>query len=121
VSINTSIKYSKKPILLGTYQNVKIYQAPRTANGENSSTSAVISTVRRATLVGKDALSFASPFGGIGMGDKNVPFKMYQQLSDYDYIKGMDLRSLYGVKKMSPSNAEDTGAFVISTYAASHT
>jgi len=109
-----------KPIAVGDYLNVKIYQAPRVAEGANSSTSAVITTVRRAVLVGKDAASFASPFGGIGKGDKDVPFKMYVQLSDYDYIKGMDLRSIYGVKKMSPSNAEDIGAFVISTYAAAH-
>ena len=109
-----------RPIAVGEYLNVKIYQAPRVAQGANSSSSAVITTVRRSVLVGKDALSFASPFGGIGMSDKDVPFKMYVQLSDYDYIKGMDLRSIYGVKKMSPSNAEDIGAFVISTYAAAH-
>ena len=54
------------------------------------------------------------------MNDKDVPFKMYVQLSDYDYVKGMDLRTIYGTKKMSPSNAEDIGAFVISTYAAAH-
>lgn len=109
-----------RPIEVGMYLNVKIYQAPRVAQGENSSSSAVITTVRRAVMVGKDALSYASPFGGIGMSDRDVPFKMYVQLSDYDYIKGMDLRSIYGIKKMSPSNAEDIGAMVISTYAAAH-
>lgn len=109
-----------RPIEVGMYLNVKIYQAPRVANGANSSTSAVITTVRRAVMVGKDALSFASPFGGIGTSDRDVPFKMYVQLSDYDYIKGMDLRSIYGIKKMSPSNAEDIGAMVISTFAAAH-
>jgi hypothetical protein len=114
------LPYSDKPIELGTYGRVKIYEAPRVAQGENGSSGAVITTVRRAVMVGRDALSFASPFGGIGASDKNVPFKMYAQLSDYDYIKGMDLRSIYGVKKMSPSNAEDIGAFVLSTYAATH-
>lgn len=109
-----------RPIPVGEYLNVKIFQAPRVAQGENSSSSAVITTVRRGVLLGRDALSYASPFGGIGKDDKDVPFKMYVQLSDYDYIKGMDLRTIYGVKKMSPSNAEDIGAFVISTYAASH-
>lgn len=113
-------KYSDKPIFLGTYGNVKIYQAGRVAQGERSDTSAVITTVRRAVLVGMDALSFASPFGGINPSDTGVPFKLYSQLSDYDYIKGQDLRTIYGVKKMSPSNAEDIGSFVISTYAASH-
>lgn len=112
--------YDDKPIFVGEYLNVKIYQAQRVPVGQNSSSSAAITTVRRAVLVGKDAASFASPVGGIGRDDKNVPFKMYVQLSDYDYNKGMDLRTIYGVKKMSPSNAEDIGAFVISTYAAAH-
>lgn len=117
---NLEFKYSDKPIFLGTYGNVKIYQAGRVAQGQRSDTSAVITTVRRSVLVGKDALSFASPFGGINPKDTGVPFKMYSQLSDYDYIKGQDLRTIYGVKKMSPSNADDIGSFVISTYAASH-
>lgn len=114
------LPYSDKPVELGVYGRFKIYEASRVSNGENSSNSASVATARRAVIVGRDALSFGSPFGGIGMSDKDVPFKMYVQLSDYDYVKGMDLRSLYGVKKMSPSNAEDIGAFVISTYAASH-
>lgn len=117
---NLEFKYSDKPIFLGTYGNVKIYQAGRVAQGERSDTSAVITTVRRAVMVGMDALSFASPFGGINPSDTGVPFKLYSQLSDYDYIKGQDLRTIYGVKKMSPSNADDIGSFVISTYAASH-
>jgi len=114
------LPYSEKPIEIGSYGRVKIYEVPRVAQGANSSSSAVITTVRRAVMVGRDAVSFASPFGGIGAGDKNVPFKMYSQLSDYDYVKGQDLRTIMGLKKMAPSNAEDTGAFVISTYAAAH-
>lgn len=117
---NLTFRYNGKPLLVGIYDNVKIYRAPRVAIGANSSTSAAITTVRRAVMVGRDALSFASPFGGISSSDTDVPFKMYVQLSDYDYVKGMDLRSIYGVKKMSPSNGEDIGSFVISTYAASH-
>lgn len=109
-----------RPVAVGRYNNIEIYATARVAYGENSSSSAVITNVRRAVLVGKDALSFASPFGGIGSGDTDVPFKMYVQLSDYDYVKGMDLRSIYGVKKMTPSNKQDIGAFVISTYAAAH-
>ena len=115
-----NIDYSDKPVKVGEYLNIDIYQASRVAQGESGADSSVVTTARRAVLVGKDALSFASPFGGIGRGDKDVPFKLYTELSDYDYIKGMDLRSIYGVKKMSPSNAEDIGAFVISTYAAAH-
>lgn len=115
-----AFKYNYGPIEIGQYENVKIYRAPRVPLGVNSSTGAVINTVRRAVLVGKHALSYASPFGGIAKSDTNVPFKMYVQLSDYNYVKGMDLRSLYGIKKMSPSNKQDVGSFVISTYGASH-
>lgn len=118
---NMTYKYNpSKPVMVGEYLNVKIYQAGRVAQGVNGSTSAVVSSARRAVMVGKDALSFASPVGGIGADDKQVPFKMFVQLSDYDYIKGMDFRSILGIKKMSPSNGEDIGAFVISTYANSH-
>jgi len=117
---NLTYKGGTKPVMVGEYLNVKIYQAPRVAQGVNGSTSAVVTAARRAVLVGKDALSFASPVGGISANDTKVPFKMFVQLSDYDYIKGMDFRSIYGVKKMSPSNAEDIGAFVISTYATAH-
>lgn len=115
---NLTYQYGTKPIALGEYAGVKIYQAPRVANGASSADDSVITTVRRAVLVGRDALTFASPFGGISQNDTDVPFKMYVQFSDYDYIKGQDLRSIYGVKKLSPDNAEDVGAFVISTYAA---
>lgn len=117
---NMTFSLDYRPIKVGEYLNVHIYQAPRVAQGASSADSSVVTSARRAVMVGKDALSFASPFGGIGKTDKDVPFKMYVQLADYDYIKGMDLRSIYGIKKMSPSNAEDIGSFVISTYAAAH-
>lgn len=117
---NLSFKYNGKPVMVGMYDNVKIYRAPRVAIGANSSSSAAITTVRRAVMVGKDALSYASPFGGIGANDTDVPFKLFVEYSDYDYIKGSDLSTIYGIKKMSPSNGEDIGSFVISTYAASH-
>lgn len=117
---NLEFRYNGRPVMVGAYENVKIYRAPRVAIGANSSSSAAITTVRRAVMVGKDALSFASPFGGISSDDTNVPFKMFVQLSDYDYVKGYDLSTLYGVKKMAPSNGEDIGSFVLSTYAAAH-
>lgn len=106
-------------ICAGKYRNVNIYMAPRVAYGVNSSTSAVITTVRRAVLIGKDACSFASPFGG-RITDKDVPMKLFFQLKDYDYYKGLEARLLYGLKKMSPTNKDDVGVMVISTYAAAH-
>lgn len=114
------LPYSERPVAIGAYNNVMIYQAPRVPQGESSADSSVVANARRAVMVGRDALSFASPFGGLDFSAGGTPFKMYVQLSDYDYIKGMDLRCLYGIKKMSPDNAEDIGAFVISTYAAAH-
>lgn len=104
---------------LGQYAGVNIYSAPRVAFGQRSDTSAVITTVRRAVLVGKDAASFASPFGG-RPSDSDVPLKYFSQLKDYEYYKGLEGRMIYGLKKTVASNSEDIGVFVISTYAAPH-
>jgi hypothetical protein len=112
-------RFSNKMICAGKYRNVFIYSAPRVAYGVNSSTSAVITTVRRAVLVGADALAFASPFGG-RVTDTDVPMKFFFQLKDYDYYKGSEARMIYGMRKMSPSNKDDIGVMVLSTYAAPH-
>lgn len=104
---------------LGTYAGVNIYSAPRVAYGLNSGSSAVITTVRRAVLVGKNALAFASPFGST-LNDNSVPLKYYSQLKDYEYFKGLEGRLIYGIKKVVPSNGEDVGCMVIATYAAAH-
>lgn len=101
----------------GVYSNVHIYQASRVAYGQRSDTSAVITTVRRAVLVGKDALTFASPFG---KPTDKASLKYFSQLKDYEYYKGLEGRMIYGLKKTVPSNGVDVGVFVISTYAAAH-
>lgn len=110
--------FQKMPAL-GQYANINIYSAQRVAYGVNASTSAVITTVRRAVLVGKDALSFASPFGGRPT-DKDVPLKYFSQLKDYEYYKGLEGRMIYGLKKTVASNSQDIGVMVISTYAGTH-
>lgn len=104
---------------LGQYGRVNIYSAPRVAYGVSSADSSVITTVRRAVLCGKDALTFASPFGGRPT-DKSVPLKYFSQLKDYEYYKGLEGRMIYGLKKTVASNSEDIGVYVISTYAAAH-
>ena len=104
---------------LGQYGRVNIYSAPRVAYGLRSDTSAVITTVQRAVLVGRDALSFASPFGGRPT-DSDVPLKYFSQLKDYEYFKGLEGRMIYGLKKTVASNSEDIGVIVISTYGAAH-
>lgn len=112
------VLYDTMPCL-GQYGRVNIYSAPRVAYGLNSGTSAVITTVRRAVLCGKDALTFASPFGGRPT-DKSVPLKYFSQLKDYEYFKGLEGRMIYGLKKTVATNSNDIGVFVISTYAAPH-
>ena len=104
---------------VGKYANVMIYEAPRVAFGQNSSSSAVITTVRRNVLCGLNALSFGSPYGG-RITDTDVPFKYREQLKDHSKYKSISAELLYGMKKMSPSNKEDTGVIVIGTYAATH-
>lgn len=106
-------------VCAGRYRNVFIYEAPRSPNGISSADNTVVANTRRAVLVGRDALSFASPFGGRPT-DKDVPMKMFSQLKDYEYSKGQEARLLYGIKKMAPSNKQDVGVVVISTYAAAH-
>jgi len=106
-------------VVSGRYRNVFIYEAPRVPQGIHSSTSVPVANTKRAILTGSDAISFASPFGG-RVTDKDVPFKMFGQLKDYDYWKGQELRMIYGIKKMTPSNKQDIGSMVIATYAASH-
>lgn len=104
---------------LGQYGRVNIYSAPRVAYGLRSDTSAVITTVQRAVLVGRDALSFASPFGG-RPSDTDVPLKYFSQLKDYEYYKGLEGRMIYGLKKTVASNSQDIGVLVIASYGATH-
>ncbi|MDP9195208.1 MAG: DUF4043 family protein [Pseudomonadota bacterium] len=113
-------RFKNGMICAGKYRNVYIYSMPRVAYGLRSDTSAVITTVRRAVLVGSNAVSFASPYGG-RVTDKDVPMKLFVQMKDYDYYKGVEARLIYGLKKMSPTDKEDIGTIVLSTYAAAHT
>ncbi|CAB4164627.1 Protein of unknown function DUF4043 [uncultured Caudovirales phage] len=104
---------------LGMYGSVHVYVAPRVAYGVNASNSAVITTVRRAVMVGKNALSYASMFGK--SLSEAAMVKFFEQESDHGYYVSDEARMIYGVKKMTPSNKQDIGVIVISTYAAAHT
>jgi hypothetical protein len=108
-----------KMVVAGRYRDVFIYSNLHVAYGVNSGNSSVITTTRRAVLTGKDALAFASPFGG-RPSDNDVPFRFKTQLKDYDYYKGIEGRFIGGFKKNTPSNGQDIGTLVISTYGASH-
>ena len=108
-----------KPV--AEYAGVQIFVSPRVAYGVNSGTGAPITTVRRAVLVGRDALSYASRLGRGRVTDSDVPMVFKVQLKDYEYYKGIEARSIIGVKKNTPSNGADVGVVVIATYAAPHT
>jgi len=112
-------RFENNLVCAGKYRNVYIYESPRVAFGYNSSSKAVITTVRRAVLVGRDALAVASPYG-VQLSDDDVPVKFFAQLKDYDYYKGMEARLIYGTHKMAPTGKDDIGVIVISTYAATH-
>lgn len=124
----TANPFKYEPV--GKYANVNIIMANRVATGQNSSTAAAIPNVRRAVMVGKNALMFGSRFaGGLSdmlMGDGRqakegkFPLKYFTQLKDYDYIKGVEQRAIYGVKK-TQFESTDIGVCVLSTYAAPHT
>lgn len=113
-----------KPI--GKYARVNILVAKRVASGQNSSSSAAIPTVRRAVLVGKNAIAFGSAFTGSFEDIKpegsegKVALKYFDELKDFGYIKALEARMIYGAKKIQ-FNGEDYGSLVISTYAAPHT
>lgn len=102
-------------ISLGKYANVNIYSNVRVANGVNSSSSDEITTVKRAVMVGANALAFASPFGA-RLTDKDVPMQFHEQLSDYGYYKGIECRLIFGMKKMTYTNQQDNATIVIGTY-----
>lgn len=110
---------NKNPKVVGKYGVVNILSHPRVAQGATNNTGAVVTTVRRAALVGKHALTFASPYGG-RVTDKDVPLKIVDQLKDYKKYKGLGFELLYGLTKCTPSNGLDIGCMVISTYAAAH-
>ena len=111
---------NKNPKVIGKYGVVNILSHPRVAQGATSDNGAVITTVRRAVLVGKNALTFASPYGG-RVTDTDVPLKIVDQLKDYKKYKGLGFELLYGLKKCQPSNGQDIGVTMIASYAAAHT
>lgn len=123
--IQVGSKYGSQPV--GKYANVNIIPTFRVAYGQNSSSSAAITNVRRAIMVGKNAAAFASKFSGAIEKDYtpeqtngNVPLKFFEQLKDFDYIKAVEARMIYGIKKIQ-FDSEDFGSVVLSTYAAPHT
>lgn len=113
-------KFNNKLQIVGKYGPVNILSHPRVAQGATNDTSTVATTVRRNVLVGKNALTFASPYGGRPT-DNDVPLKVIDQIKDYGKYKGLGFEMVYGLKKCAPSNGQDVGVTVIACYAAAHT
>jgi hypothetical protein len=112
--------YSNQIKPVGAYAGLEIYVTPYISFGVNSSNNAQITSVRRAVVVGRDAISYASKTGTGRATDGNVPIVFKEQLNDYGYYKGVEARRIVGLRKNTPSNGADIGVVVISTWAASH-
>lgn len=98
----------------GYYKNVDFYSSTRISDGVDSSSNAAITTVKRAVIFGDRGLVYGSPHGTLT--EMKTPLRMYSQLQDYDYFKGMEGRMIYGMAK-PVQNSEDLGIYVISTHA----
>ena len=81
---------------------MKIYEAPRVPEGQSSADNSVVATARRELWL--VAMQLASLPQWVALALVIQAYHLtYVQLSDFDYVKAIDFRSIYGVKKMSPS------------------
>ena len=107
---------------LGIYNGVVLRESEHVTPGVNSSSSATISTVRRAVFLGAQAAAygsgsnFSAPTGGLPGG----AYKWVEESFDYKRELGVSAQALMGMKK-PVFNSLDFGAITISTYAAAHT
>lgn len=106
---------TKSPIYtgaLGEYNGVIIRQSQDVTQGVNSSTSAAITTVRRAILLGAQAAV-------IGYGQANygpMRYRWNEELLDHKRKLEVSAWSIWGLKKCV-FNSADFGTVVVSTYA----
>jgi len=97
---------------LGVYNEVMIVSANRVTQGVNSTTSAAISTVRRAVFCGAQALELA-------FGKRYGPeeWKVEEELFDYKRQYGVSGLNIFGMKK-PVFNSADFATIVLPSYAA---
>lgn len=108
---------AKNPIFdgsLGMYNGVVLREAEHVTTGVNSSTSAQITTVRRAVLLGAQ-----SAVAAFGMNRQPTKYKMVEELFDYQRELGVSAQTILGMKK-TVFDSTDFGTVVVSTYAAAH-
>ncbi|TIM14469.1 MAG: N4-gp56 family major capsid protein [Mesorhizobium sp.] len=99
---------------LGVYNNVILREAEHVVTGVNASTSAQITTVRRAVMLGAQSAVVA-----FGMKTAPSKYKTVEELFDYQRELGVSCQTVWGMKK-TVFNSEDFGTIVVSTYAAAH-
>ncbi len=106
---------------LGMYNGVILRESEDVTPGVNSSSSATISTVRRAVFLGAQAAMFGvgSEYNPPSRGQPASGFKWVEETFDYQRELGVSAQSLLGLKK-TVFNSLDFGAITISTYAAAH-
>jgi len=96
------------------YQDTLIIRNSRIPYGVNSSSSAQISTVRRAIFMGNQAASFG--FKGAGAGEA----MFHEEMKDGGRFRQVTANVVGGLKKIV-YNSEDYGVITVSTFADAHT
>ena len=110
----TGGEISDNPIFdgsLGVYNGVIFHADTRVTEGVNSSTSAAISSVRRAVLCGAQACTMA--FGRESGPEK---YTWVEELFDYENQLGVSAGLIFGLKK-NVYNSTDFATVTLSTYA----
>lgn len=97
---------------LGVWNEVLLVSANRVTQGVNSTTSAAISTVRRAVFCGAQALQL-----GFGKGFGMEEWKVEEELFDYKRQYGVSGLCIFGMKK-PVFNSSDFATIVLPSYAA---
>lgn len=99
---------------LGMYNGVVLHSDYRVCQGANSSTGALITTVRRGVFAGAQAAMCA-------YGRDNGPerFTWVEELFDYENELGVSAGLIWGLKK-TVFNSADYATIVLSSYATTH-
>lgn len=109
---------SKNPIYsdaLGEYNGVILKKANHVTQGVNSSSGAAITTVRRAVLLGAQAVSIA-----YGKDGGPTTYNWNEELLDHKRVLEVSSFCIWGMKK-NVFDSADFSVVVGSTYAAAHT
>jgi N4-gp56 family major capsid protein len=101
---------------LGKYNGVILRESEDVTPGVNSSTSASISTVRRAVFLGAQAAAIGY---GTNFSEGENSYKWVEETFDYKRELGVSVQCLMGLKK-ARFNSVDFGSITMSSYAAAH-